>query len=223
MTIRLVRFLVLITVSLVASACTITVEPAPHLDRQPLIEKLPIAVGVYYSDELRDYVHAGSTNMIESWRAAFGPPSIVLFDEILGYTFEEWLPVESKPPLQGSDVDRLAGVIAPRIGLVSAWCPDRGDGKCTVMVGYSFTLYAMDGSEIATWMVHGDSQRDFWGPQFGFASAVFMQGAVNEKYLGDLLEESMAAAGAQFWPEFYDSPGVQRWIGEAIAARRPVE
>ena len=221
MTTRFICFLALVTAGLALGACTFTLEPAPRLDREPLVDKLPIAIGVLYGDELRDYVYVNSVNWTETWESSLGPPSIALFDEIFSFTFEDTLPVQSKPPIPGSDADRLTGVIALRIDWVRTSCGGTY-ADCSAKIKYAFTLYAMDGSEIANWWAEGHSKGNFeW--EVLAAAMVFMQYAILDNRMEDLLAEAMQAAGARFWLEFHDDPDVQRWLDQVIVSRRPVE
>lgn len=220
MSIRLVPFSAPVVLCLTLSACTMVIEPEPHLRREPLVEKLPIAVGVYYSDDLRDYLHSANDPEFGEWQTSLGPPSIALLDEIFGFTFESWRPVASIPPIAGLDANQFAGVIAPRIERVYASCSDIRN--CFATIGYAFTLYAMDGSEIATWDTAGYATANL-EVEILASSMVFMQFAVADKRMSELLAEAMADAGVSFWPAFYDNPKIQEWLDRVAASRQPAD
>ena len=89
----------LLLLSLAALAgCTHAIPLKPALDRPAGVQQVPLAVGVYYSAEFREYRHVGS-RMGDQWDFALGPASVKLLDAALPMIFESIVPVPGKPPL----------------------------------------------------------------------------------------------------------------------------
>ena len=81
----------------------------------PLVERLPITVGVHYDDELLNHYHR------EDWFGEIieheyylGPPSVALFDPLFSGMFAKVVPVED-PSTPTVDGQNLSGVLSVTI------------------------------------------------------------------------------------------------------------
>jgi hypothetical protein len=96
------------------SACTLThnIRLDPNLGSLPAVEKEPVTLGVYYSEEFRKYVHQQALG--SDWQVVhLGEASVALFDRILESACEQVIPVSQLP--DGEPVAGVAAILEPRI------------------------------------------------------------------------------------------------------------
>ena len=187
-----------------------TVVPEPVVIREPRPEPIPLVVGVYYPEEFLGFVH-------REWRVerkvgalvppfAVGEASVKLLDEALGLLFTQVVRMPGRPPgVPGAS--SLAGVIEPRIVGVSytppVGAPTKGvltytGLRATAWIAYGFTLYSVNGEQLASWEVRGYGVGvDSWHSR----RAVLRS-----------LEEAMREAAWEFPENFRSVPGVRRWL-----------
>jgi hypothetical protein len=149
----------LLIVTSFLSGCTYNVYPNATLPQKPLIEQLPLTVGVYYSDEFQTYElvpYIPQSTAI--YRIVLGPPSIALFDQIFSEMFEKVVQVSSLPPLPEAKTD-IKAVIKPNIeGLVANADLNRmipSDTWVQVDIYYMINLYDLNSALIASWSIKG--------------------------------------------------------------------
>lgn len=188
---RSVRWLV--TACLVAG-CAHTIPIDATLPR-PLVEPLPVAVGVYYGPELRAYEHV-HTLVGFKFKFFVGPQSVALFDQIFAHMFEKAVPVQDRPPLPAGEPE-LVAVIEPQIENFSI-DPGRHIWEYVTLT-YRMTLYSPQGDQLASWTVEGAGQSEYrfgWG--IGLAS--------------EATHAAMREAAVNLITGFRDQPGVRRWL-----------
>jgi hypothetical protein len=125
----------------------------PNLPQKPLIERLPITVGVYYSEEFRSYECINPLRDNNKYKIALGSPSVTLVDQILSNMFEEVVSVQGRPPLPESGAN-INVVIEPKIVGLSIFS-QRGARWARVELSYKFILYALNGEEITSCPITG--------------------------------------------------------------------
>jgi hypothetical protein len=183
-----------------------------NLPTRPLIETLPITIGVYYSPEFNAHE---IIEEVEGDRYKFnlGTNSVALFDQVFASMFERVIPVENRPPLR-TDGPKVDAVIEPRIGYVSigvAPPSQRADYNCWVRIAYYITLYSPDGGLLALFRVDavGESRP-------GYSTGV--------KSFGEAMHFAMRDAAAQVMANFCDEQGVREWLqalGVALSVTSP--
>ena len=131
------------------------------LDQRPIVEQLPLAMGVYYSPEFREYEHRSVENISGfEWHFVYhlGPANVALFDQILPGMFREVVLLKTWPTLSVGSAG-LSAVLIPEIESVfirsSHNVSDRG--PFPVNVTYRFTLYELVGDKLASWAVSGST------------------------------------------------------------------
>jgi len=134
--------------------CTFThdIHAEPSLANLPVIEKLPVKAGVYYSTEFSKYEHVriyGANKYV----VYMGADSVDYLNKVLPTIFERVEEVKSLPPYEKGDND-IAFVIEPfidsfnfRVGFESL--------SEEFHVAYRFSLYGPDGSFLKTWKIIG--------------------------------------------------------------------
>ncbi len=205
--------------------CTYSVSVDVPLHHPPLIEPLPLRVGVYYSPEFRTYEHRQIIRgeiWKNTWKFSLGPPSVALFDLVFPTMFET-VPVQSRPPL-ASSAPELAAVIEPRIERFHLAAPELPVGMKPISlftfsatIEYRFTLYSTRGDLIASWLEsgRGEIQHTFVSEAFPFTGIV--KGIYNE-----VTVNAMREAAANLSTRYREEPGVQGWLlSIGLAAESP--
>ena len=188
------------------TACTFThtYELKGTLENPPNVDQLPVTVGVLYSPELVAYKHVNSKPH-HMYIVPLGEPSVRLFDEVFGMMFEKVERVSSRPPLKTLPAG-LVAVIEPRIEEFRSDFPAMVAFSFTayVEVVYRFTLYSLDGTPFASWIVEGEGQETF--PLF--------VGSQHWVFLGLVSGLALQHAAIKFMTGFRDVPEVRRWLRE---------
>jgi hypothetical protein len=83
----------------------------PVLSRRPLVEPLPLSVGVYFSPEFRTYRHKCDAFLCSEYD--LGSPSIALFETVLAGMIDNTVMLASMPPAELGQ--KVSGVIVPGI------------------------------------------------------------------------------------------------------------
>ena len=178
--------------------CTHTVQPInTTLPQKPLIEKLPITVGSYYSEQLRSYENIQRIPASDGHKVKFvmGPPSITLFDQVFQNIFEEVYLVQSRPQLSENE-QKIRAVIEPKIKTLFA---DIVSTSAEVDISYDIELYDVIGTEIASWSITGSGYSD----GYGFSYSGLARRAA---------QEALYDVASKFIVEFIKHPKVLKWL-----------
>ena len=122
------------------------IDPGAVLGAKPLIEPLPLTVGVYYDAEFRNFETVQTRRVrdsIDRYHLRLGRPSMALFDLAFGALFAETVALSAAPPWEDGE-SQLDAAIAPRI-----------ESASLSSVRYAFTLTGANGRVIADWTVTG--------------------------------------------------------------------
>ena len=155
-----VSLCLLLTCLAMLTACSafqeeIPVEIGDILSSDPLVEPLPLTVGVYYGPDLiernelaPDYAYRhGELRTVWNYQLPLGSSSMAAFDRVFGAMFERTVRIDRISPAP-RDRDGLDAVIEPRI--VAA-------RRRSILYEFAFSTPA--GEEIARWMVEGTADR----------------------------------------------------------------
>jgi hypothetical protein len=144
----------ILIVSLFLGGCTyhINHEIEPVLQRRPLVESLPLTIGIYFSPEFRTY-HGTQCGALFCNEYDLGPRSVALFEIIVAGLFDKVIVVEVLPPFDSCP--EVSGILAPSITEF-----DFGYQQIT----YRLTLYSPAGIEVGSWEVVGAAPGDEWLP-----------------------------------------------------------
>ncbi len=163
------------------------IDPGTVYDGIPLVEPLPLTVGVYYGPAFRIHestVKRSGASRVDRYHLRLGPSSVALFDRILEAQFTEVRHVDATPPLEAGEpeLDAVIEVAFQTVGLMS--------------VGYDLTLYSPTGREIA---------------KFDVNSSIYY-GHANEENVARALRVAMRNAAARFLVDLPDHPDVHAWL-----------
>src|SRR3989304_2646163 len=135
------------------SACAHAIPLQATLERPPTVRQVPLAVGVFYSQEFRDYMHSNWRGG-DRWDFPLGQASVKLFGQALPILFESVVPVSGRSPLPEGGA-KLAAVIEPKIEAFDFSLPSLQTGTYTAEISYRVTLHSPEDLALASWTVKG--------------------------------------------------------------------
>ena len=136
------------------SACTATRLTTQAQLPPPLIEQLPVRVGVHYSKEFREYVHRETRGTIE-YEINLGPAHVTNLDWLLKAMFRDIVPVED-PSRAASISPPVAFVLEPRFEEYSFLTPKDVAGEAFIVtIRYLLTLYDSGGARVDSFTLTG--------------------------------------------------------------------
>lgn len=139
-------FAVLLTL-LLLSGCTATKLDTQAQLPPPLLEKLPVRVGIHYSKEFAEYVHKETRSQID-YEVTLGPAHVTNLNWLLGAMFAEIVPVED-PTRVGDMRPPLLFVLEPKFEEYSFLTPKDVAGEAFVVtIRYLLTLYDGSGGRV---------------------------------------------------------------------------
>jgi hypothetical protein len=135
-------------------ACTTTKLDTRAQLPPPLLEQLPIRVGVYYSKEFREYVHRETRSKID-YEVNLGPAHVTNMDWLLKAMFREIVHVDD-PSRVASVVPPLTFVLEPKFEEFSFLTPKDVAGEAFIVtIRYLLTLYDGAGARVDSFAFTG--------------------------------------------------------------------
>lgn len=190
---------------------SVTIEPV--LESPPLVEPLPVTVGVFYSKDFRTAavwqredpecdVNPLCTPTFAKSNYQLGEPSTELFNNVFTGLFQTTVEIPSWPEASGLAPD-ISGVIAPRIKSFSVRPPPQNvqTGQYKAQITYEFNLYKPDGTLLGSWEASGLAEAN---GGYGWEWIYSFRGEVTAKAMRD--------AAADFTLTFHSQPPVVRWL-----------
>lgn len=127
-------------------------------------EKIPAAVGIYHSPELKAYVHKELWMGEHFFIYKIGEETAAYFERLYSNSFADTEVVQSRPPL-ASHQKPLSAVIETRIEKADVDIPSPmgGDIIHKALLSCRFVLFRMDGDPMASWVISetGTSKEHF--------------------------------------------------------------
>lgn len=177
--------LLALAVGLLGAACTVGQRAETPQLPAPLVEPMPLRVGVHYTLGFR-LARPISANRL--WK--IGDASVALFDTTLRSVFADVAPVDPWPSV--SRQLAVAGIIVPEVLGI-----DVDANHATIR--YGVEVFTIQGERITGWEVLGR-----WTTAPGAPSRILVDAAS--------LREAMRAAGAALIASFYDDPHARSWL-----------
>jgi hypothetical protein len=183
------------------SGCTYKIYPNAALPQKPCIEKLPITMGIYYSDEFRSYewLPPVPSSNYSQYRIKLGPPSVTLFDQISSEMFEKVIKVSALPPLPQAEPDSKA-VIKPEIDDLYIKA-DQKRSWIQVSLTYKITLYELNGAAVANWYYRGSGY-----------SVSTLESINHSEMVSEAIQIAMRNVAAQFMLGFRKNSEAMKWL-----------
>lgn len=164
----------------------------------PLIEQLPLTVGIVLDETLTEYEHHEDIPEQITWTISLGAANRVMLEQLLGTLFMT-VPVDAIPTADTqSEHD---AVIKPELEKFEFEVPVRGrDNFAEVWMQYRLKLYEPDGDLIVDWPVSGYGKSEIMRDR---------EGSLNQAAVVALRE-----VGAAIATRFPSQPEVEYWIRE---------
>ena len=165
----------------------------------PLVTKIPIQVGVHYTDEFKEFLHEERVQERGTYRIDIGQQNYNFFQRLFQAMFVEVREV-SAPPLSAEEGKGLAGVIVPKIEKYGFLSPHISGLKFySASIHYHMAIYDLEGVPLAEWDVVGYGKSP---------TSSFGQGEA----LGEATMLAIRDGGARIALESVDQPGVSDWL-----------
>ena len=166
----------------------------------PLVEALPVRVGVIFDDELHDFIHSEQIPQQSTWTIDLGDANIALLQPLFDSMFRETTTVDEVPVI-GVQSTQLDGVIRPQLERFEFDVPiGQRDEFVEVWMQYKLTLYQPDGRVVTEWPVSGYGKYELDGNR---EDAVHRAAIV-----------AMREVGATISTKFAIQPDVTYWLEE---------
>jgi len=169
----------------------------------PLVEKLPLKMGVYLNPELLAYVHNEKLESSGNWSINLGDAQQPMFKNLLTGMFDqmEFVADPQSPPAN------LDGVLVPNIEEVQFSIPSQTRSDYyEVWIRYQFKLYSGDGQLLADWPLtaYGKANERNYGMQS------------NQQGLQAAALAACRDAMAFFTIQFQGVPPVKDWLAAKL-------
>lgn len=165
----------------------------------PLVERLPVRMGLMFDPELRNFIHAETLPPKSTWTIDLGDANISLLEPLFSSMFESTRDVDSLP--LGSGEGDLDGVIRSELDRFEFDVPvGQRDAFVEVWLQYKFTIYEPNGDVVAEWPVTGYGKSELMRNQ---------EDAVRRAAI-----VAMREAGATISTQFATQPDISYWLQE---------
>ena len=172
----------------------------------PLVEPLPVSVGILIPEELYNYIYTEDVPEQSLWTIALGDANVAMLQPLFKRMFRDTRSVDAVPP--GGAPAGLDGVLKPTIAKFEFDVPvGQRDKFVEVWIQYQLSLYDADGRSVIDWAVSGYGKSELMRNR---------QDAVQKAAI-----VAMREAGATISTKFADQPQVKSWLGEKGHATTP--
>jgi len=168
----------------------------------PLMEPLPLRLGVWYPEEFanHEFFDEAKSRAESSWIVQTGEAQVQMWNILLGGMFEELVPMKGAPgPEQMNPV--VNAVLIPHVEELQYAIPAHTNVKVyEIWMRYRFELVTTGGDPIAEWTM----------PAYGKTPTAFLQSDEAAVNLAAVM--ALRDAGANFATTFTRVPAVQAWM-----------
>ena len=161
----------------------------------PVLDPLPLVVGIRYPDTLTDYVHQEAPPLEAEWTIRLGAANELLFDKLFGAMFMQTVALEQEASIAAHP--ELDAVIEPTLEEFEFSLPRQSQtDQYAVWLRYNVRVYTPDGELICNWPVTA----------YGQAGAKTMAA---EKSMQRATVLAMRDAAASIAVGFINAPGIK--------------
>jgi hypothetical protein len=178
---------------------------------QPVLDKLPITLGVYYDPEFREheFFDQASSRGESDWVVRTGAAQTQMYDTLLGGMFEQVVMLNELPRkerIQAVAETGVDAVLVPHVDELQYSIPRHTKiNVFEIWIRYRYELYAPDGELLGEWTM----------TSYGKTPTAFIQTAAGAVNLAAVV--ALRDAGANFAMNFSSVPEVKEWM----EARQP--
>ncbi|WP_234994977.1 hypothetical protein [Microbulbifer donghaiensis] len=162
---------------------------------QPVGQQHPLTVGIYLSDEFRNFTYHEDSEDREEWNINTGRAQKNLFETVLGSMFTEAIPLARYPQDLPKNVEL---VIVPEIRELQFTMPrETRVNIFEVWIKYDMNAYDQQGESIASWVITA----------YGKTPTAFLKS--QEDALAQAINVALRDAGATLYTGFAKVPELQ--------------
>jgi len=166
----------------------------------PLIEPLPVRMGIVMGPELQNFVHAEDIPQQSTWTITLGDANVSMFTPLFSSMFIEARDISATATEQ-ANLGSLDGVLRPTLEKFEFDVPvGERDQFVEVWMQYRLFLYETNGDIVAEWPVTGYGKAELEGDR---------EEAVRRASIA-----AMREAGATISTQFAKQPQVSYWLQE---------
>jgi hypothetical protein len=162
----------------------------------PLIDPLPVRMGIIIPDELYNFIHTEDIPDQSLWTIALGDANVAMLEPLFKRMFRETTDVSAMPVASDASLD---GVIEPKLEKFEFDVPiGERDQFVEVWMQYQINVYEPDGATVLQWAVAGYGKSELDKDQ---------EDAVQRAAI-----VAMREAGATISTKFSEQPQIKEWL-----------
>lgn len=193
------RKLVLVAIPFALTACSSAVVVESRFPT-PLIEPLPVRVGLIFDQELYNYIHAEDVPQQSTWTIDLGDANVAMLQPLFESMFTE-APTLEDMAAASTQQGLLDGILQPVLEKFEFDVPiGQRDEFVEVWMQYNLKLYRPDGQLVTEWPVSGYGKYELAGKR---TEAVERAAIV-----------AMREVGATISTKFAQQPDISYWLEE---------
>ena len=164
----------------------------------PLIEPLPVSMGIVIPDELYNFIYTEDIPDQSLWTIALGDANVAMLAPLFEGMFRDTTDLDSLA-LAAADAT-LDGVIEPKLEKFEFDVPTgERDEFVEVWLQYQITVYEPDGATVIQW------------PVSGYGKSELLRDAEDAVQRAAIV--AMREAGATISTKFSEQPQIKQWLG----------
>jgi len=164
----------------------------------PLVEPLPLRMGLMIPDELYNFIYTEDIPDQSLWTIALGDANVAMLAPLFEGMFRDTTDLESLA-LAAAD-STLDGVIEPKLEKFEFDVPQgERDEFVEVWLQYQITVYEPDGATVIQW------------PVSGYGKSELLRDAKDAVQRAAIV--AMREAGATIATKFSEQPQIRQWLG----------
>jgi len=165
----------------------------------PLIEPLPVSMGVIIPDELYNFIYTEDIPDQSLWTIALGDANVAMLAPLFKGMFRETRDIDSVAMIAGDG--SLDGAIEPKLEKFEFDVPNgERDEFVEVWLQYQITVYEPNGGTVVQW------------PVSGYGKSELLRDAEDAVQRAAVI--AMREAGATISTKFSEQPQVKQWLGD---------
>lgn len=174
----------------------------------PLLESLPVTLGVWYEPEFsaHEFFDEAKGRAESTWIVKTGEAQVQMWDQLLNGYFDKVKPMDGKPSPQQMN-PAVDAILIPRVDELQYAIPAHTNVKVyEIWMRYAFQLVTTNGEPIAEWTMTA----------YGKTPTAFLQS--DEAAVNLAAVVALRDAGAHFVTSFQKVPEVAQWLEQLQAA-----
>jgi hypothetical protein len=193
------RITVVLAIACAIGACSSAVVVESRFPT-PLVERLPVRVGLIFDEELYNYIHAEDIPQQSTWTIDLGDANVAMLEPLFQSMFMA-APTLTDMAAASAQRDELDGILQPELEKFEFDVPiGQRDEFVEVWMQYKLKLYRPDGQLVTEWPVSGYGKYELSGKR---TDAVERAAIV-----------AMREAGATISTKFAEQPDISYWLEE---------